>query len=150
MEKYYLAVLKNEQHPTYKRGWGNGYVLVPKSSILYGRRYLERVAKKVEDALVKVGSVFVLPEYEKYSLPYFFEDIDVHGGITFNASVTGLYNDNFEWIGDMPTQPLGDYWMFGFDTAHSGDCLGNRPKEWVIQETKSLSNQLMGLERKYQ
>ena len=87
MEKYYLAVVENDQHPTLKRGWGNGYVLVPKSSILYGRSYMERIAEKIEDALVKVGRVFVLPEYEKYSLPYFFEDIDVHGGITFCAIV---------------------------------------------------------------
>lgn len=148
MGKYYLAVNENEQHPVCKRGWGNGYVLVPKSSILYGRHYMDRVVKKVADALVQIGDVFVLPENIEFDFPYLFNDIDVHYGITWSALAGELKYKEFEFIGDAPTQPLEGYWAFGFDTAHCDDCLENRPKEWVIEETLSFANQLLELERK--
>lgn len=61
------------------------------------------------------------------------QSLDVHGGLT--------YNDN----GDGINAPK-DWWVFGFDTAHSGDTIEKWPKEAVEEETKKLLLQLFELE----
>ena len=50
-------------------------------------------------------------------------EIRVHGGITFELRE-------------------GNRFMYGFDTVHYMDTLENRPREWVIEETKCLANEI--------
>lgn len=71
--------------------------------------------------------------YEKYG-------IHAHGGLTFADKSNNLK----QW----PCQseiPDGEYWIVGFDTAHSGDDLQRWPKEAVIMETKDLAIRLAAI-----
>lgn len=67
---------------------------------------------------------------EKISL---VQSLDVNGGITYN-----------DW-GNGELAPK-DWWVFGFDTAHSGDTIEKWPKEAVEAETKRLYCQLLDIE----
>lgn len=98
-------------------GYANGYVAVPPEHPLYGKDY------------------DTANEY-----------IDIHGGLTFAASVDEIkhvgWRDNTEGINiakfdDLPK----DYWIFGFDTMHFNDG-PHHDREWCINETKDLMNQL--------
>tara|TARA_R110000868_G_scaffold36248_1_gene128735 strand:- start:4551 stop:4931 length:381 start_codon:yes stop_codon:yes gene_type:complete len=61
------------------------------------------------------------------------ETLDINGGITYNDYGNGI---------DAPK----DWWVFGFDTAHSGDTIQKWPKEAVEAETKRLFCQLIDIE----
>lgn len=84
------------------------------------------------------------------SLPDDYQNLNVHGGITF----AGKFSDG------------GDYWL-GFDCAHAGDFIPNLPvlrpvfehetlkdEAFVLREAKLLIDQLVELEnaeeRKYE
>ena len=78
------------------------------------------------------------------------DSIDVHGGLTFSE-----YFDVkrfLEWIADREIvgdvtienyEKFNNYWMIGFDTAHSGDDLVSCSKEMVINETNNLLEQCL-------
>jgi len=67
---------------------------------------------------------------EKISLA---QSLDVHGGLTYNGH---RYHLNV---------PEG-WWVFGFNTGHSGDTIEKWPKEAVEAETKRLFCQLLDIE----
>lgn len=100
-------------------GWGNGYVLLPYNHPLYGVDY---------DSIA----------------------VDVHGGLTFSEYFDV---DRFhEWIenreigGDITREnyeKFNNYWMIGFDTAHSGDGLDTCSKDYVMNETNNLLEQCL-------
>lgn len=94
------------------KGWGNGYVCVPKGHKAYGKDYDE------------ASSEF---------------NIDAHGGLTFSAASEEL--TTYEWKSKVPKDCQKGYWIFGFDTAHYQDSSINRPKEWVEKETLRLKEQ---------
>ena len=125
-------------HVTLCMGHWNGYVEVPKDSILFGLDYnkpireLEYLANG-ETTLGKKGCILMftctvnaLEGQEIRSSP----DIafDVHGGLTYAGGMPGLKDD--------PS------WWFGFDTGHHGDTPENCPKEYVISECERLAEQL--------
>lgn len=64
-------------------------------------------------------------------------DINVNGGLTFAEASDKLK----EWS-DIPN---GEWWVVGFDTAHSGDSLDIWPKESVLRETKRLAKQFKNI-----
>ena len=124
-------------HVTLYMGHWNGYVEVPKDSILFGLDYnkpireLEYLANgettvgKKGGLLMFTCTVDALEGQEIRSSP----DVafDVHGGLTYSGGMPGVKDD--------PS------WWFGFDTAHSGDTLDNCPKEYVIEECERLAEQ---------
>lgn len=57
------------------------------------------------------------------------EGVSVHGGLTYGAD-------------HLPMNEPDGYWWFGFDTAHSGDCVELWPAFAVMKETKLLAEQL--------
>jgi hypothetical protein len=59
--------------------------------------------------------------------------IKIHGGLTYAQHGDGDYAPK-------------NWWVFGFDTCHSGDNISNWPEERVIQETKKLFIQLLEVE----
>jgi hypothetical protein len=68
--------------------------------------------------------------HEKY-------DIEVNGGLTFACHSDSLKDGAFENF------PEGNWWVVGFDTAHSWDSIAMWPtKESVEFETKRLVSQL--------
>jgi hypothetical protein len=93
-------------------GWGNGYVAIPASHPLY------KVPYDADQAM----------------------EIPVHGGITYSAPVP------VEAIrGGRPVEclvpnllPPAGWWVFGFDTCHSGDTPQSWPHEKVLAETEKL------------
>lgn len=98
-------------------GYANGYVAVPEGHPLYGKSY---------DDAMEVDGMYV-----------------VHGGITFSESMQCVFNtfdyDKIEWLdtndsGEIPNS----YWVFGFDTMHYGDSIGNCSREWCINEVNIL------------
>lgn len=106
---------------SYDCGWGNGYILIPEYHPFYGKHY--------DDI-----------------------DINIHGGLTYSNK---FESDNFfNWIknleidGDITLnnyKEFDGYWMFGFDTAHSGDNVFNCSKQYVINETENLLNQCINI-----
>ena len=101
-------------------GYANGYVAVPPSHPLHGKRY--------DDPDV---------------------DIDIHGGLTFSESMADLNEEafaadieciDFDNFDEIPK----DYWVFGFDTMHYDDG-PHLDRDWCINETKDLLKQLQEL-----
>lgn len=93
------------------------------------------------------GYVAVPPEH-----PYFgkdYDDIDavVHGGITFAEDSDTVkkhwdnLSDDIEFL-DGATEIPNGWYIFGFDTLHFGDSLETCPKEYCVEETLKLKNQL--------
>lgn len=96
-------------------GYANGYVAIPPEHPLYEKSY--------DDA------------YEA--------GIEVHGELTFSASMPKiLYNFDLgcvEWLdGEIPE----DYWVFGFDTMHAGDTLDFWNLNRCMEEINNLKSQL--------
>ena len=69
-----------------KRGWGNGYVAVPPSHVLYKKDYT-RVFYLLEDT-----------EYE----------IDIHGGLTYSDFGDGINAPKNWWVFGFDTSHFGD------------------------------------------
>ena len=81
------------------------------------------------------GYVAIPKGHKYYGVDYDDIDVDVHGGLTHSALVVG--DENYDVFKDY----VG-YWVVGFDTCHAGDNLINCSKEFVIEESKRLLNQL--------
>lgn len=104
-----------------------GYVGVPQDHPAYGKNY--STWSESEQGISPVESAV--------------NDISVHGGLTFAAS-------------ELHYQPEKDLWWFGFDCAHAGDISSvflmysndtYKTKEYVIEEVKSLAEQLKKIEQ---
>ncbi len=134
MEKKSVAFIKAndwmQSIPTLEHGTHNGYVAVPPTNKYYGKCHDE-------------------------------VDIEVHGGLTFSEPAT---NDeysfsskrkiNSQYIGcrnsvledcefiTEDTEIGDDWWIFGFDTFHCNDNPTDCDKEYVINETLHLQEQL--------
>jgi len=75
------------------------------------------------------GYVAVDSTHPLYGLDYDEEEVlnlNIHGSITF-------------------ARPMGDYWVFGFDTAHLGDSIDNWPEGRVKAETIRLYEDLKSM-----
>ena len=134
MEKKSVAFIKvndwMQSIPILEHGTHNGYVAVPPTNKYYGKHYDE-------------------------------VDIEVHGGLTFSEPVrygeysfsskrkinplyVGVKNsvlEDSEFISEN-TEIGNDWWIFGFDTFHCNDNPTNCDKEYVINETLYLQEQL--------
>lgn len=97
-----------------ERGWGNGYVIIPKGHPAHGLDYYTI--------------------HEKW-------DIDVHYGLTFAQPIENFEYFN-EWSGGQITPEDVGSWVVGFDTAHYRDSLERWPMEAVFEETQRLREQL--------
>lgn len=93
------------------------------------------------------GYVAVPPEYPYHSVDCDKLLVDVHGGLTFDASAKEINNatlgnwSNLEFLGEEIDLP-DDYWVFGFDTLHCDDNITNWPRERCVEETLRLKEQL--------
>lgn len=93
------------------------------------------------------GYVAVPPEYPYHGVDYNKLLVDIHGGLTFDASAKEINNatlanwSNLEFLGEETSLP-DDYWVFGFDTLHFGDSLTKWPRERCMEETLNLKEQL--------
>lgn len=100
-------------------GWGNGYVAMDKFHPLYG---LGLYGDNTEVAA--------------------FISIYIHGGITFTGWASSL---NIPEKYNIPE----NYWIIGFDTAHTNDTLEKWPDEQsVMEETLKLKDQLIKIYNK--
>ena len=82
-----------------KRGNINGYVAVPKSSKYYELEYYVYT--------VPFEDLHLWTDPHKRAAQAKVNDIEIHGGLTYSKP-----GNNFITL---------DGWVFGFDTAHSGD-----------------------------
>jgi hypothetical protein len=98
-----------------EKGWGNGYVAVPPNHSLH----LGDLAKISTEVISELLTLI--------------QNLDVHGGLTYNDNADGVHAPK-------------NWWVFGFDTAHSGDTIEKWPKEAVEAETKRLFCQLLDIE----
>ena len=89
------------------------------------------------------GYVAVPPEHPYHGKSYDKPLVDVHGGLTFDASAKEVNErwESIEFIGDETELP-DDYWVFGFDTLHCYDNITNWPRERCVEETIKLKEQL--------
>lgn len=89
------------------------------------------------------GYVAVPPEHPYHGKDYDKPLVDVHGGLTFDASAKEVNErwKSLEFIGDETELP-DDYWVFGFDTLHCNDNITNWPRERCVKETLKLKEQL--------
>ena len=90
-----------------------------------------------------IGYVAVPPEHPYHGKDYDKPLVDVHGGLTFDASAKEVNErwKSLEFIGDETELP-DDYWVFGFDTLHCNDNITNWPRERCVKETLKLKEQL--------
>ena len=126
-------------HVTLYMGHWNGYVEVPKDSILFGLDYYKPIPEleclaneetqvgKKGNLLAFTAAVNALPGKAIRSSPDLA--FDVHGGLTYSGHGPRS-------IEDKPG------WWFGFDTGHYGDTPENCPKEYVISECERLAEQI--------
>lgn len=76
------------------------------------------------------GYVAVPPEHPYHGVGYDKLLVDIHGGLTFDASAHEINNatsgnwSNLEFLGEETCLP-DDYWVFGFDTLHCDDNITN-------------------------
>lgn len=78
------------------------------------------------------GYVMVDPTHPLYGMHYddiSYNQIKVHGGLTYSTK-----------------DSESEGWVFGFHTSNWDDRIEQWPKEVVIEETKRLMAQLMGME----
>ena len=83
------------------------------------------------------GYVAINPNHPLFGKDY--EDgleLDVHGGITYADYGKNLVGSVPELIG------YENWWVLGFDTNHFSDTPERWPKERVIEEAKSLLEQI--------
>lgn len=91
------------------------------------------------------GYVAVPPEHPYFGKNYDDVDVSVHCGLTFAAFSDAIkrsrYWQDIEIIDGSKELPNGWY-VFGFDTLHCDDSLETCPREWCIEETLRLKEQL--------
>ena len=68
-------------------------------------------------------------------------ELDVNGGLTFSQGANSLIK-NEKWT--EVDESFRDYWIVGFDTAHSWDTIHDWPKDRVENESNRLMTQLQG------
>ena len=74
------------------------------------------------------------------------DEINVHGGITFDDEMTCLENAAIIPLTAIPSpNELKNYRCIGFDTVHYGDTLEKWPIEAVKKETLNLKKQIEDL-----
>ena len=100
------AIHSSQPSPILKRGWGNGYVRIPR------------------------GHPWFLETNNEYDKDAKWNDVDVHGGITYASFNSRLF----------PNDP--DAVWIGWDSAHFDDCLERWPKQSVQYETEKLARQI--------
>lgn len=86
------------------------------------------------------GYVAIPPESGLHGLDYSdskFYDIEVNGDLTYSGKASEWKKDVLK-ENDIPS----DYWIVGFDTAHSWDTLDRWPKESVQFEADNLLKQI--------
>ena len=105
--------------PPDRYGWGNGYVIIPKGHALYGKDYAE-----IDGELMANNT----------------SPVEIHGGLTFSADAKSLDKEVWSEI-----DKDEDGWVVGFDTAHYDDNSQNCSKEFVIEETDRLRQQLSAI-----
>lgn len=108
-------ILKSEPYAFGDRGWGNGYVVLPKGHPAHGLDYNDI--------------------HDKW-------DIDVNGGITFAQLIDEGIQSWIDWSKGFITNEDIGAWVVGFDTAHYMDDLASWPQEAVFEETQRLREQL--------
>ena len=116
MKVQYFCV-ENEQYTTgtyvVERGWGNGYLVIPKEHPLWGVHY---------DVINE--SSHLLP----------------HGGWTFSQFYHKMKNQSNKFITEESFFEFNkDDWIIGFDTAHYNDNLDNWPKKEVFNHIRELA-----------
>jgi len=84
------------------------------------------------------GYVIIPKEHKLHGVHYDDIHVDIHGGLTFASMVQ---KDMLNSFSQLTEEDIGG-WMVGFDTAHYMDNKYTCPKEFVIQETNRLKEQL--------
>lgn len=96
-----------------ERGWGNGYLVIPKEHPLWGVHY---------DVINQS--------------PH----LEAHGGWTFSNYYSKMKKLEDEMITDGPSFKLNSNdWIIGFDTAHYDDNLMNWSKDRVFKHILELA-----------
>lgn len=117
--------------PSFKHGWGNGYVAVPPEHPLWGKTYFD---DDFPDLCVHGGVTFTEPcVYGEETAASKIKILSRYVGQRYLQLQRGECLD-----GDIPD----DWWLIGFDTTHLGDNEENWPKERVIEETTKLQKQI--------
>ena len=134
MENKCVGFIRSNSWADISLGHGeyNGYVAVPPTNKYHGKSYLDI------DEIISVHGGLTFSEPASYEKIVFSPNHEVLFKCTGkrNPVLTDaeIFTENKE-IGD-------DWWIFGFDTFHSGDT----PEEWdraaVIAETERLLEQL--------
>ena len=97
-----------------ERGWGNGYLVLPKGHPLWELHY-DQINQS----------------------PY----MEAHGGWTFSNSYSNLKKMKDKMITDGHSFEFNsDDWIIGFDTAHHNDSLRNWPRKEVFKHIRELAD----------
>jgi len=130
----------------FDRGLYNGYVAVYKDHPLFGKEYDDRIElpeatrKKIKFNGNWLGLIAESgKEDEKISLDMV---VEVHGGITYADSGESFTNLSGTPEGRGLNKLNEDWWIFGFDTAHAGDTMGEWTREKTLKEARKLSREL--------
>lgn len=142
--KTYSFIIKRNQNQTYVAGYANGYVAIDNTHPLFGKQYSDMVEVEDVNNIPFNGNfigMFITAcssdrKENELSLDMV---IDVHGGLTFSKNITSLLKQDIEWLSNETGDDL-NLWVFGFDTAHSGDDLESWPREKCIEETLKLQS----------
>lgn len=115
MKVQYFCV-ENEQYNTgiymVERGWGNGYLVLPKDHPFWGVHY-----DQINESPHMVA----------------------HGGWTFSNFYDKMKSQSSRFITDGSVlESNNDDWVIGFDTAHYNDNLDNWPREEVFSHIREL------------
>jgi hypothetical protein len=141
--KTYAFIIKRDQS-IYPSGYANGYVAITKEHPLYKKNYSDLVTVESIDDVPYNGNILGAlvnsfnADRKENEIPLDLA-IDVHCGLTLSDKFERLANQLIEWLDEEPTAK-NYLWVFGFDTAHSGDSLATWPKEKVIEETLKLQS----------
>lgn len=112
--KCYALIVDTSWSFVKDKGWGNGYVAVPKEHPLYGVDYNDVDSDK----------------------------ITIHGGLTYSKNHIPEDVEAFTELLDNIPDTLTKFWVLGFDTMHYMDNQQNCNKGYVIQQTLLLKQQL--------
>ena len=89
------------------------------------------------------GYIAIPRGHELYGKHYDEIPLSVHGGWTFSEYASVLRPDQLEFVDGNVIAP--NSWVIGFDTAHFGDNLKNRDRNFVVSELKTVLKNLRNL-----